>query len=68
MTRVTMVQKSSNGDAIISVNMLARRFFVMSLADKKTTYKGLGCNFSKCPYPHRQCKDCLHKHSVNVIF
>lgn len=68
MTRVTMVQKSSNGDAIISVNMLARRFFVMSLDGKKTTYNGLGCRFLKCPYPHRQCKDCLHKFSAYVVF
>lgn len=68
MTRVTMVQKSSNGDAIISVNMLARRFFVMSLVDKKTTHYGFGCYFLKCPYPQRQCKDCHFKHSASVIF
>lgn len=62
-----MVQKSSNGDAIISVNMLARRFFVMSQADKKTTYKGLGCLFLKCPFPQRRCVDCLHKFSASVV-
>ena len=62
------VQKSSNGDAMVSVNLLARRFCVMSLADTKQTYKGFGCQFLKCPYPHRHCKDCLHKHSASVIF
>lgn len=68
MTRVTMVQKSSNGDAIISVNMLARRFFVKSLVDKKTTYYGFGCQYLKCPFPQRRCVDCLHKFSASVVF
>lgn len=62
------MKKTSNGEAIVSVNMLTRRVIVSSLVGKPVYYKGYGCRFLKCPYPERQCVECVHKFSSNVVF
>lgn len=58
--RFVFVDKSSNGDAIISVNIIARRFFTMSLDGKKFFYKGFGCQLIQCPFPNRCCIECRY--------
>ena len=66
-SRDIFCQRSSNGDAMVSVNMLARRFFVMSLVDAKPTYKSYGCYLDTCPLPKRQCVNCIYS-TADVVF
>jgi len=63
-----IMNKTSNGDAVVSVNTLTRRVVVSSLVGKPINYKGYGCQFLKCPYPNRLCMECPHKFSSNVFF
>lgn len=64
---VIFVQRSSNGDAMVSVNMMARRFFVMSLVYTKPTYKSYGCYLTSCQCPKRQCVNCIYS-ATDVVF
>lgn len=66
-------QELKSGDAVIELNPLTRRFCIIPTNYNPTgigikTYYGYGCCYLKCQFPDRTCNNCLHKHSVNVIF
>lgn len=51
---------SSNGKAIVDVNVITRRVSVAPLhpTSKETLDSSFGCGLVGCLYPDRTCKDC----------
>lgn len=68
MSKIIFEQRSSNGDATVSINSLTRRICVISIIGKPIYYKGSGCCYTRCPFPERRCVECLHKFGTSVAF